>query len=352
MTLLNELYLHFSKNLPFVVYSKPDSEDLIVFFQDDISLYSSENLSEKGFVFTNFENNFSIVFDKTKCRIKKENIQDLSIDFPEEKSYEISLDAKSNHENLVNKTIQEIKRGTFEKAVISRTEKILTQTEKELIFFKRLLKAYPKAFVYWWFHPKVGQWMGATPEQLIKTNYNKLFTAALAGTQLHQGQSEIIWQRKEQNEQQIVTDYIVKSLNKNTENIEISQPFTVMAGKLAHIKTTISANFKAKDFSQIINNLHPTPALCGYPKSESKKFIIENEGYNRAFYGGYLGELNFDFDKNKDNHSDLFVNLRCMQVFKNHVNLFIGGGITLESNAEKEFLETVNKSSTLKKVLE
>src|SRR5690606_40781440 len=44
---------------------------------------------------------------------------------------------------------------------------------------------------------------------------------------------------------------------------------------------------------KVTEALHPTPALCGYPKEAAQTFILENEGYERAYYGGYLGEWNF-----------------------------------------------------------
>ena len=49
---------------------------------------------------------------------------------------------------------------------------------------KKMLNNYKNAFVYLWFHPKVGLWMGATPERLISIDSQlNLKTMALAGTQ-------------------------------------------------------------------------------------------------------------------------------------------------------------------------
>ena len=83
----------------------------------------------------------------------------------------------------------------------------------------------------------------------------------------------------------------------------------------------------------------------------NKEIIIKNEGYNREFYSGFLGEINKDFENNEDNKSDIFVNLRCMELEKEIANLFIGGGITKDSVPENEFIETINKSKTIKKIL-
>ena len=101
----------------------------------------------------------------------------------------------------------------------------------------------------------------------------------------------------------------------------------------------------------MIRILHPTPAVCGFSREIAREFIIENENYNRSFYTGFLGELNLqNFNKDKKK-SALFVNLRCMKIENNKVSIFVGGGITKGSNAEKEWQETVFKSKTMKYVL-
>lgn len=120
------------------------------------------------------------------------------------------------------------------------------------------------------------------------------------------------------------------------------------------------------DIAALVKAIHPTPAVCGFPKEAAKRFILQNENYNREFYTGYLGELNFQEIKkrnvnrrNVENRaytsvkrvSDLYVNLRCMKVNGNQAFIFVGGGITKDSNAEAEWEETVNKTQTMKNVL-
>jgi isochorismate synthase len=106
-----------------------------------------------------------------------------------------------------------------------------------------------------------------------------------------------------------------------------------------------------KILKKVIASLHPTPAVCGLPKHSAKNFIRENEGYNREYYSGFLGELNIDLVTFKTLQTDLFVNLRCMKIIKDKAQLFIGCGITKDSNPEAEYLETVNKSMTMKKII-
>ena len=92
--------------------------------------------------------------------------------------------------------------------------------------------------------------------------------------------------------------------------------------------------------------MHPTPAVCGLPREVAKIFIQQNENYKRTFYTGFLGELNIANQK-----SLLFVNLRCMCIEGEIAEVYVGGGITKDSNAKKEWEETIAKSKTMKKVL-
>jgi isochorismate synthase len=159
---------------------------------------------------------------------------------------------------------------------------------------------------------------------------------------------KVIWQQKEQDEQQFVTDFIVNELENKIDNLKISKPFTVKAGQLLHLKTDITGTLmKKSNLKQIIQKLHPTPAVCGFPKMEAKQFILENENYEREFYAGFLGELNKDFNSG-ENNTDLFVNLRCSKIENNTIYFYAGGGITKDSIPEKEWEETVNKTSTMK----
>ena len=191
---------------------------------------------------------------------------------------------------------------------------------------------------------------------------------SLAGTQQFKDSINVEWQEKEIQEHQFVTDFIVDELLKIDITSNVSKTITVKAGSLLHLHAAISGRLKDKyQISNLIKALHPTPAVCGLPKEKAKAFILENENYNREFYTGFLGELNFEVDKrqkknnrrNIENHaynfkeiqSNLFVNLRCMQVKNEEIFIYIGGGITKDSNPEKEYLETVAKAEVMKSII-
>ena len=81
----------------------------------------------------------------------------------------------------------------------------------------------------------------------------------------------------------------------------------------------------------------------------SKAFILEHEKYNRQYYTGFLGELNIE--NKEERTTTLFVNLRCMKVIGDTAHIYVGGGVTKDSDPEKEWEETVAKTNTMLQVL-
>ena len=347
-----KLKTHLEQNLPFVLFSKPGKRYVTGLFQQNDHLYFVENFREKGFVFAPFDGDDYILFPEEHQQIIIEMFQ-LEKEIPKPNVfYEVEAQVKSDFEQLVQEGIDDIKTGHFQKVVLSRKETVdLEHFDMETIF-TRMLNSYPSAFKYCFFHPKVGMWMGATPEQLLKVRDFEMQTVALAGTKVDKGKENVVWKSKELKEQQFVTDFILENLKNYVSEEVVSSPYTVQAGSLLHIKTDISAKLNDKaDLKSVLKILHPTPAVCGYPKAAAKDFLLKNEGYDREFYAGFLGEFNINFVTGKSDYYDIYVNLRCMKIENRKANLFIGCGITEDSVPEKEFLETVNKSMTMKKIL-
>lgn len=341
MNLLDKATSYFQNQLPFVIYAKPNETTLFGVFQNDATLHLFEN--QAGFVFASFYSETNVVFPLSDSEILHEEIT-LEI---EESSIQSDnkTDEKSQilFENLVKKAVLEIENGTFEKVVLSRKIEV-SESVDVVKSYQNLLKKYPTAFRYLWFHPKVGLWMGATPEQLAKIENNTFKTVALAGTQVVK--DDIIWQEKEIIEQQLVTDYIKNRTENLVEVLQISDSYTQKAGNLVHLKSDISGKLK-HNVSEIvvINALHPTSAVCGMPLEVARNFILENEKYNRKYYAGFLGEFQMQEQTN------LFVNLRCCEIKKDVTTIYVGCGITKDSQADKEFIETENKSKTILSVL-
>ena len=268
---------------------------------------------------------------------------------------------------MVKKGIETIIDNNLKKVVLSRCEAKALKSENPISIFKRLFNTYKNAMVYCWYHPKVGLWLGATPELLFKIEGKQLTTISLAGTQPYKENGVAKWTSKELDEQQIVTDFITKQIEPYTSQINVSEIETVKAGNLLHLKSRITSLISASaNLKSIIEALHPTPAVCGFPKQKAKDFILQNENYNREYYTGFLGELNIKQSKTRNTNrrnvennaysvvktqSNFYVNLRCMQIKDGKALIYVGGGITKDSIAEKEWEETVNKTKTISNVI-
>ncbi len=343
--LLIKVAAQYSKNLPFAVFCPPNEDMVTAYLQSNNDLVTIKDFDESGFAFCSFDSAQQYIIPEKDSEIICESKTSKGRK-PVLHEHEISENGKSEFVLLVEKAIAKISSGELMKVVVSRKEIMqLTVFDLEKTF-ARLIANYADAFCYCFFHPQIGLWIGATPERLLNVDGLKFKTVALAGTQPRVDKHSVIWKDKEIEEQQFVSDFIEGNLQPLTTRLYITRPYTAWAGKLAHIKTDLSGLLKkSASIRSVLQTLHPTPAVCGLPKGAATKFILDNEGYSRSFYSGFLGLLNVD------NKTDLYVNLRCMDIVDGAVNIFVGCGITKDSVAEKEFIETSHKALTMKSIL-
>ncbi|HDZ03900.1 hypothetical protein LCGC14_0199260 [marine sediment metagenome] len=351
--------------LPFVLYRKPNKNELIGVFQKNDEVHKIKDFTEKGFVFAPFDLNSGAILLKMDS-IQKElvTIEDNMV-VKDINSIPLDVIEKARYLDLIANALDKINDRVINKVVLSREIEVDFNDDYNETF-KRLLKEYPKAFCYFWHHPEIGTWMGATPEILVKSNGSQFTTMSLAGTQNSIDSKEPQWSKKEINEQQLVTDYIVEALKDKVVSIRSLERESIKAGQLWHLRTEMKGTFSPNQFGDVLKALHPTPAVCGSPLQKAKEFILNNELYDRSFYTGFLGELNVksELSRNRNrrnqensayrsvtNTSELFVNLRCMQLQKDKVSIYVGGGITSDSVPESEWDETTLKSNTMLRIL-
>ena len=365
MTIFNAISTQLQEQLPFVAYRKPGEALLCTIFQQDNQLYKLQSYAEAGFIFAPFDQAHSTIIipgnTVTTSHFSPSHFEQGANIQP----YTTTSEEKENHLNLVKKGIAEIQEGHLKKVVLSRSLTFSTPT-RSIILFQKLLQFYPGAFCYLWYHPKVGLWLGATPEILLTLENQKLTTMALAGTQKYKGEESPHWGRKELEEQQLVTNYIAETLGAKLSGLEISGVKTIRAGNLLHLRTELTGITDNINLGEILDALHPTPAVCGLPKDAAFAFINANENYNRGYYTGYLGELNITHHQQRNSNrknqeiqayrsikkaTTLFVNLRCMQLKNGVAHLYVGGGITKDSDPTLEWEETVAKTATMLRIL-
>lgn len=235
--------------------------------------------------------------------------------------------------------------GVFGKIVLARKSELSIEGQlpvREL--FLRACALYPSMFIALVSTAKSGVWLMATPEILLKGDKGRWETIALAGT-MKKGSTE--WSEKNLREQQLVADYIGKCLDGFSDNIETVGPYTSEAGHLVHLRTDFFFEVKNRnELGSLLDSLHPTPAVCGLPKSESRSFIIDNENCPRRYYSGFAGILN------PDSETNLYVSLRCMNINEGQCFLYAGGGLLAESSENQEWEETESKMQTMLRLFE
>ena len=360
----------------FALWRKPQSNEKILFVcnqgvteQDEVNLEESE----PGFVFAPFKPDAKKIFLRADLVFKfkgdeiiegaelfhafsKSNLTDGQ---KEKKLRFHSTKSKSgngkSYEKLVEQGVLEIENGSFEKIVPSRFKDIAVDESFDLLIaFELLCEKHPNAMASLFSSPQTGTWLGASPELLVSVDAQSKFkTHALAGTLPYSPEinlKSVAWTQKEIEEQALVSRYIINCFKKIRVREYLEHgPKTIVAGNVMHLKTDYEIDMKEINFPQLgsvmLKLLHPTSAVCGMPLDAALKFLNDNEGYDREFYSGFLGPVNYQ------NESNLFVNLRCLQFLENKVRLYAGAGVTLDSDPEKEWDETEIKMKNMMAVI-
>ncbi len=264
-------------------------------------------------------------------------------------------DDKLHFTGLVQRGIESIESGILEKVVPARTKLIEIIEDFDLgKTFLEMINAYPNSFVNFFHIPKIGTWLGASPETLIRVKEDQFFTMALAGTQQASGENPLksaAWTQKEIEEQALVCRYIVDCFKKiRLREYEEHGPKTIMAGNLLHLRTDFKVDMKATGFTQLgsvmLDLLHPTSAVCGMPRKQAHEFLKANEGFDRSFFTGFLGPVNIE------DETAIFVNLRTASFKGANAILYAGAGVTEDSDPDKEWEETELKCRIIGKYLQ
>lgn len=263
---------------------------------------------------------------------------------------QITFDAAGSFPNLTKLDYEKLVNSAIEfciqengKVVLSRVKRHQLQSEFSLEkMFKMLCAKYSHAFNYVCHIPNVGTWMGASPEKLLVGKVPHFEIASLAGSRSVDNKFD--WSEKEINEQQVVTESIERILKTLAIDYEKSETKTVQAGNVEHLFTGFRTNNCNKPL-RLAEQLHPTPAVSGFPKEKAINFINSYESHQRELYAGIVGFVHRD-------RLDLYVNLRCAKIHSDYIDLFVGGGVTTDSIPSIEWEETEFKSQTLLSIIE
>jgi len=249
-----------------------------------------------------------------------------------------------NWSNQINSTLEKISNDKLKKVVLARY-KDLQFTERQNIFslLQRLEENFENCYTFAYRNGD-SVFFGASPEKLFKISDGYIETDALAGS-IPRGISveedenftaELLQSDKNIAEHKSVVDFILKQLTPVTEKILFdSQPSIKKYKNIQHLYAQIRAKLKQDtNLFSLLELLHPTPAVCGTPKSEALKTINDLEDFDRGMYAGVLGWFNLE------NEGEFIVGIRSALLKEGFLRAFAGCGIVDGSESLSEFNET------------
>ncbi len=354
-----------AKNLPFVTFRLPLHEHSTTYIQTtpgNAAWSSIQEISgERGFIMAPFDtrNGHRYILVKPDLvieasEISRETIRKVgSLDSrpqPEWNGGAPVVTEREAYMEQVDAIKSSIATGSFQKAVLSRI-RVVEGKHIEIVpkLYQSICRKHPNALTYL-FKSDEHFWLGASPEPLLRLRDGKVSTVSLAGTRPYSEKDLDInkWTAKEVLEQEYVTRYIHDVLRAfEVKDYRVSSSYVKKAGNLLHLRTDFTLDFARLNgrLWDFIDAMHPTPAVAGQPKEDAISFIKQLEPHERDYYTGFLGPLW------TQGGTDLFVNLRCMKVTPDYISLYVGGGITLESDPAEEWHETRLKALSLLKIM-
>jgi isochorismate synthase len=268
-----------------------------------------------------------------------------------------STPAAAEFQASVSSALDAFAQGTLAKVVLSRKLKLqLSKPADPEQVLARLMTQNPNAFH---FSLPLGQGrrlLGASPELLLRVSEGAVFTHPLAGSAKRGGEPEqdkavarkLLASHKDQHEHKLVIDEIRRVLAPHCRELAIpAEPSLMSTDTLWHLGTPIAGQLHAGEASvlSLACQLHPTPALCGYPTELARQFIREQEPFQRALFSGIVGWCD------SQGNGEWAVVIRCGVLDGHHVELFAGAGIVAGSDPAMEWAETGTKLGTMLKAL-
>ncbi|MBL0511463.1 isochorismate synthase MenF [Aeromonas media] len=268
-----------------------------------------------------------------------------------------STPASGEFQASVSAALDAFAQGKLAKVVLSRKLTLtLHQPADPKRVLARLMAQNPHAFH---FSLPLGQGrrlLGASPELLLRVSGGEVFTHPLAGSARRASEPaqdeavarELLASRKDQHEHKLVIDEIRRVLTPHCRELAIpSHPSLMSTDTLWHLGTPIAGRLHGSDASvlSLACQLHPTPALCGYPTDLAREFIREQEPFRRALFSGIVGWCD------SQGNGEWAVVIRCGVLDGHQVELFAGAGIVAGSDPAMEWAETGTKLGTMLKAL-
>ena len=256
----------------------------------------------------------------------------------------------------VRKAVDTINNKEAEKIVLARELRIKLNNRVNVgLLIEKLMNTQRQSYIFAYEQGK-DCFVGASPERLVQLKGESMLSTCLAGT-APRGKDEVEDEKiandllndtKNREEHDHVVKMIRSSIEPFCYNINIpNEPVILTLRNLQHLYTPVTATLKnGVTVFNLIEVLHPTPALGGVPRDKALQFIREEEQFDRGWYGAPIGWLDYK------GNSEFAVAIRSGLVQSNEVSLFAGCGVMGDSDPETEYEETAVKFLPMLTILE
>ncbi len=247
------------------------------------------------------------------------------------------------------------RRGQMEKVVLARqVQYTFGEALDGLALLQRLQEATPGCF-HFYYQPRPGTaFLGASPERLFRRADGHVWSEAIAGTR-PRGRTEaddarlaaeLLQSEKDRREQYYVQQSIIEELRPLCEALDADAQLSEMTlARGRHLYTGIRGKLRPEvPTGLLLEALHPTPAVGGYPRTAAMEAIRAWEPFDRGWYTGPIGWLGADA-------AEFAVAIRCGLVAGRHLYLYSGAGIVEGSVPALEWDEIEHKISDFVNVL-
>ncbi len=221
---------------------------------------------------------------------------------------------------------------------------------------QNLRRYYPDCYLFCWANAQGTNFMGASPERLLRIQQQHLQTEALAGSvprgstpqeSRHFAQG-LLTNPKERHEHQLVVDFIVEQLQiLGIYPQRSGLPKVRQLSHIQHLHTDITATLTPQLHPlEVLAQLHPTPAVAGVPRDLACDYIRRYEPCDRSLYAAPLGWID------GSGNCEFIVGIRSALIHHDRARLMAGAGIVQGSVPHREIAEVELKLQTMLRSLE
>lgn len=259
---------------------------------------------------------------------------------------------EQSYSEAVANALDEIQSNNYEKIVLARGIKLLADKRwQPLDTLNSLRERFSQCFTFSFSQGNESSFIGATPERLLRIRDGQLLTDAIAGS-APRGKTasedakfarSLLESEKDLHEHACVRDSIVRRLSELAIIGRTSDnPKLLQLANVQHLQSVIEAEVDEKaHFLEIVQMMHPTPAVGGAPREKAVPRIHALEQIDRGLYSGVVGWFNHL------NEGEMVVGLRSALVEGREARLYAGAGIVDGSIPEREMQETELKLNAL-----